>query len=288
VNWLRTIGITVNPEKPKAREVACRLLGLLEMKGAAARLEPSMAEELGRPDLGRPLEEFAREVELVFVLGGDGTLLGVARQLARHRLPLLGFNIGHLGFLSEAEPDNLATAVDRVLTGDFFVEERLMLEAEVVRDGNVVESGTALNDVGIAKGSFGRMIRCTVHMDGMMLGTYSGDGLIVSTPTGSTAYSLSCGGPIVYPDIQVILLTPVCPHTLTSRPMVLPAEAELEICVYATHQEMGMTIDGQMGYCLRAGDLVRVRRSPYAARLIKWRERSFFEVVRKKLQGENV
>lgn len=287
-NLLKTIGITINRDKPKAPTITRQLLQLLEQKGSTVYVEPETAVQLERPELGLALERFPYEVDLIFVLGGDGTLLGVARQFAAFHLPILGINVGHLGFLSESEPHDLSTAVDRVLAGDYYIEERLMLEAELVRHGQVVEKGIALNDVGIAKGSFGRMITCTVWMDGMFLGSFSGDGLIVSTPTGSTAYSLSCGGPIVYPGIQTLLLTPICPHTLTSRPMVLPAEATIEIQVTATHHEMGITIDGQLGYGLKTGDHVRVRRSPHNTLLIKWQERSFFEVVRKKLQGEGI
>ncbi|MFC7440972.1 NAD(+)/NADH kinase [Laceyella putida] len=285
---MKTIGITVNQSKPKGVQVAEQLVHLLEKRKAKVVVDAALATQLKRPDLGLELEHFADHVQLVFVLGGDGTLLGMARRFAEAQLPILGFNLGQLGFLSEAEPDDLSMAVDRVLKGDYFIEQRLMLKAEVLRDGAVIETGTALNDIGIAKGSFGRMIQCTAYMDGMFLGTYSGDGLIVSTPTGSTAYSLSCGGPIVHPGIQVLLLTPICPHTLTSRPMVLPAEAVLEIHVSAVHHEMGITIDGQIGYCLKEGDVVRVKRSRTPAHLIKWQDRSFFEVVRKKLQGESV
>jgi NAD+ kinase len=249
-------------------------------------LEPDIAQEIGRPDLGLPLARFPERANILFVLGGDGTLLGFARRFAQHALPILGFNLGNLGFLSEAEPDNLAHAVDRVITGDYYIEERLMLDAEVVRDGQVLERSNALNDVGIAKGSFSRMITCSVWMDDSYLGTYSGDGVIVSTPTGSTAYSLSCGGPIVWPGLQTFLLTPICPHTLTARPMVLPADSVLEVRVSATHQDIGLTIDGQLGFRLNVDDVIRIRRSPYNTRLIKWQERSFFEVVRKKLQGD--
>ncbi|MBA4495006.1 NAD(+)/NADH kinase [Paenactinomyces guangxiensis] len=285
---MKTIGITINQDKPKAHIFVHQLLQLLERKGSVVYVEPGTAKALGRAEIGLELDCFPQKVDLVFVLGGDGTLLGIARQFAEHHLPILGFNVGHLGFLSEAEPGDLSTAVDRVLAGDYYIEERLMLTAELVRQGEVIEKGTALNDIGIAKGSFGRMITCTAYMDGIYLGTYSGDGLIVSTPTGSTAYSLSCGGPIVYPDIQTLLLTPICPHTLTSRPMVLPAESVLEIKVSAAHREMEMTIDGQLGYCLKEDDIVRVSRSPFNTLLIKWQERSFFEVIRKKLQGESV
>ncbi|SFS93001.1 NAD(+)/NADH kinase [Marininema halotolerans] len=283
---MKTVGILVNNSKPKARLILQELVTLLEERGAKAWIEPDMASDIKREDLSLVVDRFPTCVDLVFVLGGDGTLLGVARQLAGHEIPILGFNLGHLGFLSEAEPDNLSVAVDRVLSGDYYIEERLMLDAEVDRDGKVVEWGIALNDIGIAKGSFSRMIEGKVFLDGAYLGTYSGDGLIVSTPTGSTAYSLSCGGPIVSPNVPCILLTPICPHTLTSRPMVLPAEGIIEIKVNATHQDIGLTIDGQEGYVLKAGDIIRVRVSSHITSLIKWRERSFFEVVRKKLQGE--
>ncbi|MFC4078211.1 NAD(+)/NADH kinase [Salinithrix halophila] len=283
---MKTIGILVNKGKPKARVVLRELVLLLEERGAQVWVDPDIAVELDRPDLGLPVNDFPEKADIVFVLGGDGTLLGVARQLAGHSVPILGFNLGHLGFLSEAEPNSLSSAVDRVLAGDYYIEERLMLDAEVDRDGQVLEKSIALNDIGIAKGSFSRMITGIVYMDGVHLGTYSGDGLIVSTPTGSTAYSLSCGGPIVWPGVPCLLLTPICPHTLTSRPMVLPTDGVLEIKVSATHRDIGLTIDGQLGFRLKVDDVIRVRVSPHITSLIKWKERSFFEVVRKKLQGE--
>ncbi|PTX53937.1 NAD+ kinase [Melghirimyces profundicolus] len=283
---MKRFGILVNKGKPKARVVLKELVHLLEERRAKVFLEPDIAEGMVRKDLALPVDQFPGTVDIVFVLGGDGTLLGVARRFAAYGIPILGFNLGHLGFLSEAEPDNLATAVDRILTGDYYIEKRMMLDAEVVREGEVLEKNVALNDVGIAKGSFSRMITGTVYMDGIYLGTYSGDGLIVSTPTGSTAYSLSCGGPIVWPGVQSILLTPICPHTLTARPMVLPSDGILEIRVSATHRDIGLTIDGQLGYRLKVDDIIRVAASKNITSLIKWKERDFFEVVRKKLQGE--
>src|SRR5690606_26437717 len=141
-------------------------------------------------------------------LGGDGTLLGIARKFARHHIPILGFNLGHLGFLSEAEPDSLEDAVEKVLHGQYTVEKRMMLETEVIRGNHKLEQSCALNDVGIAKGSFSRLITNDVYVDDIYLGTYSGDGVIVSSPTGSTAYSLSAGGPIVSPRVDVLLVTP--------------------------------------------------------------------------------
>lgn len=284
---MKTIGIKVNRYKPKAFDVAEKMRQELKKRGVTVYFEPDIAAEMGHPELGLSFQQFAEYVEMVFVLGGDGTLLGVARKIARYRLPILGFNLGHLGFLSEAETGDLSKAIDRVLSGDYVIERRLMIEAEVIRNGHVIESGVALNDIGIAKGSFGRMITCITYMDGVYLDTYSGDGIIVSTPTGSTAYSLACGGPIVYPGIQTLLLTPICSHMLSSRPMVLPSESVIEIKVTAVHKEMGITIDGQIGYDLKEGDVVRVKRSKDFALLIKWQDRSFFDVVRQKLQGEN-
>ncbi len=283
---MKTIGITMNLTKLDAYSVANQLIHLLERKGIPFYLEKEMAKELEYNKIGLNLHDFPQHVDVVFVLGGDGTLLGVARQFAEYDLPILGINVGNLGFLSEAEPQDLSTAVDRVLAGNYYIEERFMLEAELLRKGKVLERGIALNDIGIAKGSFGRMITCTVYMEGIYLGEYSGDGVIVSTPTGSTAYSLSCGGPIVWPGIHTILLTPICPHTLSSRPIILPKTSVLEVEVKAEHREIGLTIDGQIGYSVRSGDRVRVRGSSNYTQLIKWKERSFFEVVRKKLYGE--
>ncbi|MCS1350793.1 NAD(+)/NADH kinase [Mechercharimyces sp. CAU 1602] len=281
----KRIGIIANKEKPKAESVTKELVLLLEERGSDVLVDPIMAERIDRPELGIELEHFPSRVDMLFVLGGDGTLLGIARQFAAHDLPLLGFNLGHLGFLSEAEPEDLACAIDRVLAKDYILEERMMLDAEVIRGGIPLEKSISLNEVGIAN-SFSRMITTKVYMDNAYLGTYSGDGIIVSSPTGSTAYSLSCGGPIVWPSVQTLLLTPICPHTLTARPMVLPADATIEIVVSASHEDIGLTIDGQLGIRLQIDDVIRIRQSSYRTTLVKWRERSFFEVVRKKLHGE--
>jgi NAD+ kinase len=283
---MKTIGIMANQTKPTALSVAKKLIDLIERKGATVCLDLDLALVLSQENKGIPLDDFPIHVDCTFVLGGDGTLLGVARKLAGSRIPILGINLGYLGFLSEAEPEDLSASVDRILAGDFCVEKRLMLEAEVIRQDEVVKRGISLNDIGIAKGSFSRMITCTVTMDDTYVGKYSGDGVIVSTPTGSTAYSLSCGGPIVWPELECLLLTPICPHTLASRPMVLPADSTLEIEVTANHNEIGVTIDGQEGFTLEQGDIVRIQQSPCATHLIKWKERSFFEVIRKKLQEQ--
>ncbi|WP_334314167.1 NAD(+)/NADH kinase [Aneurinibacillus sp. Ricciae_BoGa-3] len=283
---LTTIGIVINKDKENACTVGQELVRLLEANNAGVYVDQVMADLIDRQDLSLAIAEFHKCVDIVFVLGGDGTLLGLARELAPYSIPILGINLGHLGFLSEAEPDDLPHAVDQILDGDFCVEHRMMLECEVIREGRRLHPSIALNDIGIAKGSFNRMIKCKVFVDDLYAASFNGDGVIVSTPTGSTAYSLSAGGPIVVPYINAIVLTPVAPHSLTARPIVLPADEEIHVVVEATHQDIGITIDGQQGYPLEVNDEIVIRRSPYVTPLIKWKARSFFQVVRKKLQGE--
>ncbi len=281
------VGIYVNPTKPHARDVAEELVSLLEKYGSLPVLETSTAEFLARPELALPLEQFYPRVELAFVLGGDGTLLSVARALAPFPIPILGINLGHLGFLSEAEPHNLAESVQQILSRQYIVEERMMLETQLFRRGRPTRSFHALNDVGIAKGSFSRMVTNKVLVNGMFLGKYSGDGVLISSPTGSTAYSLSAGGPIISPNVEVLLFTPIAPHTLTARPIVLAPDDVVEIEVLSDHEDLGLTVDGQLGVQLQCQDRILVKKSPYTTQLIKWRENTFFEVVREKLQRQS-
>lgn len=281
---MTTIGLAINHTKPKAVEVAARLVDLIERHGAKVFVDSEAAMKIGRPDTGIEAKGMEGHVDVLFVLGGDGTILGYARDLAKSNLPILGINLGHLGFLSEAEPQDLEDAVRRVLSGDYCLETRLMLEAEVERDGQIVlRELISLNDIGISKDTFGRMVTCKVFVDDMYVDQYSGDGLLVSTPTGSTAYSLSCGGPIVSPHIDVILLTPICPHTLHARPMVIAANQEVRVEVTATHPEMVLSVDGQIFHTLENRDIIRVRQSGFKTTLIKWRDREFFDVLRQKL-----
>ncbi|GAA4709769.1 NAD(+)/NADH kinase [Brevibacillus fulvus] len=283
---MKTIGIVANKGKPETRIVARELLYLLEQKGATVLLEENIAADLGRPEIAATLEQLCQNAQFACVLGGDGTLLGIARRLAGCSLPIFGINLGTLGFLSEAEPDNLPEAVDNLLSEKFVIEHRSMLEAKLVRDGDILGVYTAMNDIGIAKGSFCRIIQCEIYLDDDYVATYNGDGVIVSSPTGSTAYSLSAGGPIVAPNVPALLLTPVAPHSLTARPMVFSAEQVIRIEVDAVHNEMGLSIDGQFGYRLQGGDQIFISKSPYVTPLIKLKKGSFFEAIRTKLQGE--
>lgn len=262
------------------------LLHLLEEKKVAVVLEEAIAAGIGRPEIGKPIDQFGESVDLVCVLGGDGTLLDIARRLAGRSLPILGINLGTLGFLSEAEPEDLTHAVEKLLKGDYLIEERSMLEARLMRRGEQLGTFTAMNDIGIAKGSFCRIIQCVVSVDDQYVATFSGDGVIVSSPTGSTAYSLSAGGPIVAPNVKMLLLTPVAPHSLTARPMIFSSTEVIRIQVDAIHKEMGLSIDGQFGCHLEGGDEILVSTSPNVTPLIKWQKDHFFAAIRTKLRGE--
>ena len=218
------------------------------------------------------------------VLGGDGTLLTVARLFSPFDLPIMGVNLGHLGFLTTVEPTNIIPALATVLAGDYFIDQRLMLKCEIYREDTKIYNYLALNEVAMTKGAFARLIRLETFINGEYCATYPGDGLIVATPTGSTAYSLSAGGPIINPQLHNIIITPICPHTLFTRSLVIPEGDKVEIVVKADHDDLMLTCDGQRGYPLKAGDKIMVFRAPFRANLIRLSGQSFYQVFRNRLQ----
>ncbi len=282
----KTIGLVVNRTKPKAVEVAKQLVDTIGRCGGQVFIEEEAAIAMGMESYALARANFLGSVDLIFVLGGDGTLLGAARHFSCSEIPMLGINIGHLGFLSEAEPKDLEDSVRRVLLGDFYLERRMMIECEVMRDGVSIHRNVGLNDVGIGKGSFARMIQVGIYIDEQFYDEYFGDGLIISTPTGSTAYSLSCGGPIVVPDLQVMLLTPICAHKLVVRPCVIGATQQIRVKVNARHNDFGLTVDGQVGFPLENGDEVIISKAACDTVLIRWQERAFFSILQEKLRGD--
>ncbi|MBI4888841.1 MAG: NAD(+)/NADH kinase, partial [Acidobacteria bacterium] len=228
------------------------------------------------------------EVDLVVVLGGDGTLLAMAARIATagRDIPILGVNFGSLGFLTEIRIDELTPSLERVLAGTATFDERAMLAAEAHRTGASVDVRIALNDVVFTKTAISRMIELSVWVGGRFVTRVKADGLIVASATGSTAYNLAAGGPIVHPKVDALVLTPIAPHTLTNRPVVIPGDAEVEIRTHAGGgtDEVFVTYDGQSGYTLNEGDLVRIRRSDRTLRLVTARARGYFEVLREKLK----
>jgi NAD+ kinase len=275
----------VKRDRQEALDLGATLTGWLRERKMRVLAEPSAAEPIGAESVSR--EDLAHRVDLIVVLGGDGTLLGIARKVGRRETPILGINLGGLGFLTEATSSEAKQALERVLDGDYETDRRITLEADICRGSGrsieIVQHFLALNDVVLNKGPLGRMMQLEVTADGERFCEYRADGLIISTPTGSTAYALSAGGPIVYPSLEVLVLAPICPHTLSNRPVVLPDSFEFEIHVKTPdHDATVLTIDGQETANLGDSDYVKIRRGRYAVVLIR-SIHPYFEIWRDKL-----
>ena len=279
----RRIGIISKPRRPDIREIAPELMHWLDGRGFPHKYDLETAKAMGVED-GLTREDLASEVDLIVVLGGDGTLLAAARAVGGRNIPLLAVNLGGLGFLMTTSPHELYAVLDCVLAGKFDIQCRTMLRGELVRGQQAVAFYDALNDVVINKAAMARVIDMDAYVDDNFVCSYRADGLIVSTPTGSTAYSLSAGGPVIYPSVAALCVTPICPHTLTNRPVVLPDTARVEIVVKGADDASYLTVDGQVGVDLRSHDRVRVSSSPNRVHLIQPQRMRFFEVLRNKMK----
>jgi NAD+ kinase len=281
---LRRVGIVAKPDAARAPEVVTRLVEWLTARGIEVTLEKETA---GIVPVVRATAANKAELpglsDLLIVLGGDGTLLSMARAVGDLGVPIMGVNLGGLGFLTATTLDEMLPSLEAVLEGRMIVEDRLMLKARVLRNGAGIFEHMALNDVVITKSAMSRIINLTVSVEGQYATAYRADGLILSTATGSTAYSLSAGGPIVSPALDAIVLTPICSHTLTNRPIVLPASHRIEVTVQSD-QEIMLTVDGQVGVGLREGDIVEVVKAPASTRLVRFPQKDFFSVLRTKLK----
>jgi len=279
------IGIIPNLKKEAAREITDKMIAWLQERGVGVWLLHEHAILSEHAELGRFEHELAELADCLVVLGGDGTLLNTARVFAPAGIPILGVNLGKLGFLTEIEIPELFWGLSRFLSGQYRLDERMMLKAKVFRGGRFVEEFLALNEAVITKGVLARMIRLSVYIDETYVDTYLADGLILATPTGSTAYSLSAGGPLVTPNINTLVMTPICPHTLYMRSLLLPEEGKVKVFVEADHNETMLTIDGQYGYTLQAEDEIVVTKADCATKLVRLSNRNFYEVLHQKLKG---
>jgi len=279
---IRTVGVAIKPGEPRALAAVRDLAKWLAERGVRACLETDAAAAIGEVGVSRAA--MVREADLLIVLGGDGTLLSVVRALEERAVPILGINLGTLGFLVEVSVDEMQEALARALDGEMTVEPRMRLAVRLLRGGRELRRWLALNDAVITKGASARIVDLEARADGQLVTTYHADGLIVSTPTGSTAYTLSAGGPILLPGVPSMVLTPICPHALTQRPLVLPDSAVIEVIVHPRGGEVQLAIDGQEGAPLQEGDLVEVRRSEHPALLLVSPAHSRFEVLRSKLR----
>jgi len=280
---IRSVGVCPKPNQPQIAELVRALEAWLVERGLEVVLARQTVNAAGvLVTLG---SEVAEKADLMIVLGGDGTLLAVARAIGSRPVPILGVNLGTLGFLAEIAQEELFETLEEILAGRFVVEHRMRLDVAVERAGEVVGDYLALNDAVLARTALSRIVDLEVRADGAEVTTYYGDGLIVATPTGSSAYSLSAGGPLVLPGVEAIVLAPICPHTLTKRPLVLPHICNLQIQVHNPRGgHVQLTVDGKVGCELREGDRVTVRRSEHPARLLAPPGRNLFEVMRAKLR----
>ena len=286
---MKRIGIIAKQNKPEAVPIVRSLVEWLRPKKIEVYIEKGIGELFHPPLTGPHLNSVGREdipaqVEMMIVLGGDGTLLSVARLVRDRKVPILGVNLGGLGFLTEITLEELYRVLEKVVQGDFFTNERVVLSASVIRRGERLAEFTVLNDAVINKGALARIIDLETTINGEYLTTFKSDGLIISTPTGSTAYNLSAGGPIVYPSLHCTIITPICPHTLTNRPIVIPDDVEIQATLKTKQQEVILTLDGQQGFTLEFEDVVEVKKAEGHILLIQSPYRHYFELLREKLK----
>ncbi|MDP1759391.1 MAG: NAD(+)/NADH kinase [Thermodesulfovibrionales bacterium] len=279
---MKKIGIVSKAGRSEPIEILKDFLPWLNNKGIEVFLDTEIASLLKMK--GYPRSEMPSLVDMIIVLGGDGTMLNVARLVCERGVPILGVNLGGLGFITEVQKEEVCNAMDKTLSGEYSIEDRMMLTAHIHRHGEKIAEYTVLNDVVINKGALARIIDLETYINKTYVTIFKADGLIVSTPTGSTAYSLSAGGPVLYPTLDCIILTPICPHTLTNRPTVLPDDALIEIILKSVSEDVFLTLDGQVGFSLRKDDVVEIKRSPFKTRLVIPFERDYFQILRTKLK----
>ena len=278
------VGIVAKPDAARAQGVILQLLPWLTGRGHSVVLEKETADLVPSAVTDAASRaELPGQVDLLIILGGDGTLLSMARAVGDLGVPLLGVNLGGLGFLTATTLDEMFPALEAYFAGCMAIEERMLLAARIVRNNQPLGEYAALNDIVITKSAMSRIIDLSVSVDGRHATAYRADGLIISTPTGSTAYSLSAGGPILFPTMDAVVLTPICSHTLTNRPIVVPGTDRIEVTLLAD-QEVMATMDGQVGVGLREGDTVEVCKAAARIRLVRFPQKDFFSVLRTKLK----
>ncbi|GAB4117385.1 MAG: NAD(+)/NADH kinase [Candidatus Caldatribacteriota bacterium] len=281
---LKSIGLVVNYQKEKAKETVNYLVEWFRAKNIKVYVEGFSDKHLNQKGLHYKVEEFLPTVDLVLSLGGDGTLLRTARIATLKDLPILGINLGGLGFLTQVRLEELEQSLIKLYQGEYGLQKRMMLDCVIKRKDKKIKKFIALNDVVIGKGAYARIISLATYVHNDYVITYSADGLVISTSTGSTAYSLSAGGPIVHPSIDSIILTPICPHTLSARPLIINKNDEVKVILETEEEEVMVTVDGQEGFIIEAQDEVWIKKSSHQAKLITFKESNFYTVLREKLR----
>jgi NAD+ kinase len=279
---IKKVGIIANIAKEKSPACTAELRDWLLARGLDVYLEEAIAAKIGgAPGVERG--KLGSLVDLLVVFGGDGTILRTARLVRDRDVPIVGINLGVFGYLTEVNLGEMYNAMEVILAGDFQVEKRMMLDVEINGGEETPRDGTVLNDVVINRGNLSRIVDLETTVDNRYLTTFRADGLIIATPTGSTAYSLAAGGPIVFPELYSIIINPICPHTLTNRPIILPERAEIKVTVWTPEQGATVTLDGQVSFTVKSGDTIAVRKSRCITTLVSSPHRGYLEILRSKL-----
>ena len=286
---IKRIGIVLKPNQPDALRTVCELVTWLNERGITLVGTPELERdriqnETGCPVDQAPREDLAAHVDLILVLGGDGTMIATARMLSDREVPVLGVNYGGLGYLAEFRIEELYQALDSILSGNFRLDRRVMLGVELRRGGELITQNHVLNDVVINKSALARIIEIDAYLNQHFVNSFRADGLIISTPTGSTAYNLSAGGPVIFPSMNAVVITPICPFTLSNRPIVVPDDATIELLLKTDQEEVTLTLDGQVGFSLKVEDRVVIRKSSVTFNLVQPSNRNYFDVLRDKLR----
>ena len=278
----KRIGVFCKPKAPSATDILGRLIPWLRKQNYHIFLDTGTAAIINETS-SYEKREISQQADLLIVLGGDATLLSVAQAAHPYNIPILAVNLGSLGFLAEISIDELYPTLENILAGKFEIENRMLLNACIWRNGEKVEDHNVLNDVVINKGAVARVINLQVLVNGQYMTSYRADGLIIATPTGSTAYSLSAGGPIIHPSMHTLVLSPICPFTLTNRSILIPDQSIIQVKLAAEYDDVRVTLDGQEGYDMRAGDILKIKKTKTSLQLIRGPNKNYYQILRDKL-----
>jgi NAD+ kinase len=286
---VKRIGIVLKPHQPEALKTICELAEWLAERNIELVGGPEIERERIEHATGCSVievgsEQLAASVDLILVLGGDGTMISTARMIGDQEVPVLGVNYGGLGYLAEFRIEELYSALESILAVNYRLDKRVMLSVELFRGETLVTRNRVLNDVVINKSALARIIEIEVHLNQQFVNSFRADGLIISTPTGSTAYNLSAGGPVIFPSMNAVVITPICPFTLSNRPLVVPDDASIELSLKTVQEDVALTLDGQVGFPLNVEDRVVIRKSRTTFNLIQPSNRNYFDVLRDKLR----
>jgi NAD+ kinase len=286
---IRRVGVVIKPHQPEALKTICRMVEWLSTRGITLVGGTDIERERIEHETGCAIEtveegQLAASVDLLVVLGGDGTMIATARMVSDHPVPVLGINYGSLGYLAEFRIEEMFPALEAILAGNYQIDARGMLAVELFRNDEQLLRSRVLNDVVINKSALARIIEIEAYLNRQFVNSFRADGLIVSTPTGSTAYNLSAGGPVIYPSMSAVVITPICPFTLSNRPIVVPDDALIELYLKTPEEEVALTLDGQVGLPLEVGDRVLIKKSHTTFNMVLPPNRNYFDVLRDKLR----